>query len=265
MSLSNLRKFNRNKGLVKVTPVLKHDSGRIGVMLAVPTLSGNVNWSIAHQFGMAGMYNGDSSCPYFFQTVLQTGTTPVEYARNCIVEQFLERSQCEWLYMWDADQIVPDNWPALLKLKDTGVKILSATTFVWVGNKQIPWRLRLNQYSLDEKGQCFNIGPASKDQPYYVPIVGTACMAIHRDVFDKLGKHPFRMTHQESQKIKAGEDVNFCVDAQKAGVQILVHPGIIFDHVKPLPLMQVGETISGAVHAKISNLQPTIEQMLSVG
>ena len=264
MSLDNLRKFNR--GFKKPAKPVVHPSGKIGVLLAVPTLSGNVNWSIAHQFGMAGAYNSDPANPFHFQTLIQNGCTPVEFARNCIVEQFLA-SQCTWLYMWDADQVIPDNWPALLMLRDHA-KILSATTFVWVGNKHIPWRLRLNQYSLDEKSQCYNIGPASKDQPYWVPIVGTACMAVHREVFETLRKsrpHPFYMTHHENEKIKAGEDVNFCVDAQKAGFPILAHPGVIFDHVKQLPLMQVGETISGATHARMNNLQPTIEQMLSVG
>lgn len=262
MSLDNLRKFNRKFNKAGPKNPVRAD-GKIGVLLAVPTLSGNVNWSIAHQFGMAGMYNSDPGNPFHFSTLIQNGCTPVEYARNCIVEFFM-KSDATWLYMWDADQVVPDNWPALLMLRDHA-KILSATTFVWVGNQHVPWRLRLNHYSLDEKSQCYNIGPASKDQPYWVPIVGTACMAVHRDVFNKLGPHPFYMTHHETQRIKAGEDVNFCVDAQKAGFPILAHPRIIFDHVKQLPLMQVGETISGATHARINNLQPTVEQMLSVG
>ena len=261
MSLSNLRKFNR--GFKKVAKPAAHPSGKIGVLLAVPTLSGNVNWSIAHQFGMAAHYNEDPQNPFHFQTLIQNGCYPVEYARNCIVEQFM-KSDCTWLYMWDADQVVPDIWPALLGLRDAA-KILSATTFVWVGNREVPWRLRLNQYSLDDKSQCYNIGPASKDQAYWVPIVGTACMAVHREVFEKLGPNPFYMTRHETGKIKAGEDVNFCVNAQRAGYGILVHPGILFDHVKQLPLMQVGETISGATHARINNLQPTVEQMLSVG
>ena len=263
MSLSNLRKFNRDRAK-KAVPAPKLINGKIGVLLAVPTFDGYVRWSIAHQFGASGLFNSDPSCPFLFQTLVQVGTTPVEYSRNLIVDHFMDKTECTWLYMWDSDQEVPDNWPALLMLRDSA-RVLSATTFCWVGNQYAAGRLRLNQYSLDEKGQCFNIAPASKDRPYFVPVVGTGCIAIHREVFDKIGRNPFEMTRYPSQRVKAGEDINFSIKAQRAGFQILVHPGVIFDHVKEVPLKQIGETISAVIHAKENNLQPTQEQMLSIG
>jgi hypothetical protein len=242
-------------------PPAKADDGRIHVLICVTSLDGFLRWSIAQQMCRAMMANADPACPYHFETMIVNGMRPVEFARNYCRDYFMEKTNCQILQFWDADQEIPDNWPFLYQVD---AHVVSGTTFCWVGNDSVGSRLRYNQYSLNDKGECFNIHPVSDVQPFPVPIVGTACMSIRREVFDAAGPSPFRMTQMDTGRIRASEDVNFCITARNLGFNVAVHPGVVFGHVKNIDLLHVAQFTSERCEMYKQGKHDTPDRVLSI-
>lgn len=245
------------------------DGRKPSMFIAVPTEDGWTHFSIPLMFGRAMASNAIPECPFQFLAHVEPGKKGPEYARNVIVRKFLEETDCDWLVMIDADQGVPENFWQLCLVADAD--IVSGITYVWVGNMDPEAMLRVNNYSLDSQGRCFNLPAPGEEvkQPYRVPIVGTGCIAIRRRVFAPkpygLGHIPFRFEREEDQKVRSGEDINFSVDANRAGFTLAVHPGVIFDHVKEMSLAQIREYAEAYHKMMAAGKQPTELQRLSIG
>lgn len=239
------------------------------IFMAVPTLTGKVHFTIAMAFGRALASSRVAECPFHFAIHIEAGKRGIDYARNCIVKTFMENSDADWLMMIDDDEQVPENFWQLCMVKDADV--VSGLTPVWIGNMAPEAMLRVNNYGLDSKGQCYNLPmpPDEAQQPYRVPILGTGCMAIRRRVFAPkphgLGIEPFFFTHHPDQKVMAGEDINFSVSANRLGFVLCVHPQVKFDHVKELSLGQVETYYRARKKMEDAGRQTTDEQRLSIG
>ncbi len=239
------------------------------IFIAVPTVTGRINFSIAMAFGRAMASGMMAECPFRFGIHIEPGRRGPDYARNCIVKTYMHDTDSDWLLMIDDDEVVPDNFWQLCTVKDADV--VSALTPVWVGNQHPETMLRVNNYGLDDKGQCYNLPTPGKEvtQPYRVPILGTGCIAIRRRVFAPkphgLGESPFYFTHQEDRKVQAGEDINFSVEANRAGFVLAVHPAVKFDHMKELGLWQVEQYYHARKAMEAKGLQATEQQRLSIG
>ena len=216
-------------------------SGKIPVLLAVPTGDGNINYSIGMALAAAVQASYQPEFPIAFNLHVEAGVRGIEYARNKIVNLFMDQTTCEWLYMIDADQVVPANFWQLCLVENADV--VSGLTHTWMAGGPPQAMLRVNQYNVDADNQCYNIQPPpealAENRPYFVPIVGTGCIAIRRRVFEKLGRNRFYFTRYEDGRIRGGEDINFSVDCQRAGFKIAVHPGVRFGHVKPIDVGQI--------------------------
>ncbi len=242
---------------------------KVGVFLAVPTEDGKNNFSISMAYGRAMASSALPECPFHFTIHEEVAKRPVDYSRNAIVETFLRDSDCDWLVMIDADQVVPENFWQLCTVRDADV--VGGLTWVWVGNGDPACMLRVNNYGVDDQNRCYNLPPPedSVKQPYRVPVVGTGCIAIRRRVFAPrphgVGDAPFYFTFLDNRKVRGGEDVNFSVECNRAGFVLAVHPGVWFDHMKEIPLGQI-ETYYRARRAiEIAGQQPTALQRLSIG
>jgi hypothetical protein len=208
-------------------------------------------------------------CPFHFTVHTEPGKRGADYARNSVVKLFMENTDADWLVMIDEDEVVPENLWQLCTVTDADV--VSGLTPVWIGNMDAETMLRVNNYGVDGKGQCYNL-PTPDDsvkQPYRVPLVGTGCIAIRRRVFAPkphgLGVSPFYFTRMEDQKVKAGEDINFGVDLNRAGFVICVHPQVRFDHMKEVPLFQIEQYYQARKAMELAGKQTTDEQRLSIG
>lgn len=241
---------------------------KTGLFLACPTASGKMNFTIGMGFGRAMASQTLPECPFRFTIHVEVQKRPVDYARNMIVKAFME-SDDDWLVMVDEDQILPDNWWHLCTVSDAD--IVGALTPVWVSNMDPETMLRVNNYGVDDQNRCYNL-PAPDDsvkQPYRVPIVGTGLIAIRRRVFapkpSGLGDSPFYFTFMDDRKIRGGEDVNFSVDANRAGFTLAVHPGVRSDHLKEIPLSQVESYYRARKAAELAGKEITPEQRVSIG
>lgn len=239
------------------------------IFFAVLSLSGKVQYSIAMAFARAMASSMLPECPWHFTTHIEPGKRGADYARNCIVRKFIEETDCDWLIMVDEDEVVPEDFWKLCTIKDADV--VSGVTPVWVGNMDPETMFRVNNYGVDEQGRCYNL-PTPDDNakhPYRVPIVGTGCVAIRRRVFAPkphgLGVNPFYFTFTEDRKVQAGEDINFGVDANRAGFVLSVHPQVRFDHMKEIPLFQVEKYYQARKRMEAAGKQSTDEQRLSIG
>lgn len=242
---------------------------KVGVFIAVPTVSGKVNFTIAMLFARAMASSRLPECPFNFTVHIEAGKRGIDYARNCIVHTFLNESDADWLLMIDDDQVAPDNFWQLCTVHDADV--VSALVPVWVCNMDPEAMLRVNAYGVDEKHRCYNlpIPPVDAAQPYRVPIVGTGAIAIRRRVFAPkphgVGDTPFYFTHEPSRKVQAGEDINFSVECNRAGFVLAAHPGVRFDHTKELALWQVQQYYDARHAMEIAGRTLSDEQRVSVG
>lgn len=216
---------------------------KIGVMIAIPTVSGKVNFTLATAFARAAASSGLPECPFRFVLHIEPAKRPIDFARNCIVKTFMNDTDCDWLVMIDEDQVVPDNFWLLCTVKDADV--VGAVTPVWVCNMDPEAMLRVNHYGVDSESRCYNLPYPQPDAqaPYRVPIVGTGCIAIRRRVFAPrprgVGLEPFYFTYEDSRKVRGGEDINFNVECNRAGFVVAAHPGVRCGHVKELDLSQL--------------------------
>ena len=242
---------------------------KTGIFLAVLTVDGEINYTVALAFARAMASNALAECPYRFVVHVEAGKRPADHARNCIVKTFLEQSDCDWLIMVDQDEVVPENFWQLCTVRDADV--VSGLTPVWVGNMAPEAMLRVNHYGVNAQQQCYNLPIPDSDmkQPYRVPIVGTGCIAIRRRVFAPhpagVGGTSFYFTYQDDRKVRGGEDINFSVECNRAGFILAVHPQVRFGHVKALDLWQVEQYYQARKAMELEGRQTTDEQRLSVG
>ena len=239
------------------------------LFLAVPTVDGDMHFSIGLAFARAMSSTHIAECPFHFGVHVEPGKRPIDHARNCIVKTFMEETDADWLVMIDQDQGVPDNFWELCTVTDADV--VSGLTPVWVGNMDAEAMLRVNNYGVNAEGKCYNlpIPPAEAKQPYRVPILGTGCIAIRRRVFAPppagLGMNPFAFTYTDTRKVMAGEDINFSVAANRAGFVLAVHPGVRFDHLKPVPLWQLEQWYQARKAMEAAGKQTSEAQRISIG
>ena len=259
----------KRAALREANPATDRPARKARIMFAVPTESGRLNWSIAHQMARM-MYNtAQPDCPMTFATSIKAGVRPIQYARNLIAAEFLA-SDCDWLIMVDDDQVVPENFWQLCNVPNGDV--VSGKTYCWVGNGYLPGRLRVNQYGLIKREEieypeCYNISPTAEVEkgPYVVPIVGTGCIAIRRHVIEALGPNCFQFSYRRNGSIMGGEDINFSQACNQSGFVIAVHPGVKFGHMKTVDLGQVDEYAQARVEFERAGKPHSPVDMLSVG
>lgn len=246
-----------------------HPGRKPTIFIAVPTLSGRVNFSIAMLFARAMASSNIPECPFHFTVHMEAGKRGIDYARNCIVRTFMRDTDADWLMMIDDDQVVPEDFWKLCTVRDADV--VSAVTPVWVCSMDPETMLRVNNYGVDAQQRCYNLPmpPDDATQPYRVPILGTGCIAIRRRVFAPkpagIGETPFHFTYMDDGKVRAGEDINFSVACNLAGFTLAVHPAVRFDHTKELALWQIEEYYRARHKMESEGRTTTDAQRVSIG
>jgi len=146
--------------------------------------------------------------------------------RNKIVNRFKD---ADWLLQLDTDIVFETTLiDDLLRLaEDTNSKIVAGWYMNIVQNKYVPlvYKKKDNDYVF--------ILPQG-DKPISVDIVGTGCLMVHKEVFEKIKKNtasPWFYFDELNNKV-VGEDFVFCQNARKAGYDIFIDPKLRVKHLK---------------------------------
>jgi len=191
------------------------------VLLAIPT-GGNLDYRIVEfMLDMIRQKKYDVS-------VHISKLVGVEANRNQIVKAFLN-SKCEYLLMVDTDN-PPFNNP--LPLIEEDKDIIGLPTPINVSN--IPG-MSWFAYNIYKDGKQLKDGEGLEK----VDEVGTGCVIIKREVFEKLGDNPFTPERYEDDRIKVGEDIMFCRRAKEKGIEIWTHWDYKCRHYKEIDLSSI--------------------------
>ncbi len=135
---------------------------------------------------------------------------PHDHCRNDIVLKFLS-TDCDWLLMVDSDVVPPVN---VLEMINNNVDVCSAHVSTFNG-EVIPVGM-----TKDERGYHHNFKHSAPGL-HKVDAVGTGCILIKRQVFDRLDKPYFRFKYNSDGLLVNGEDFDFservgevCFDAR---------------------------------------------------
>lgn len=134
---------------------------------------------------------------------------PHDYNRNIIVKKFLETDN-EYLLMIDSDVVPISN---VLEMSDLDKGIMSALVRTYKDGDLIPVALK------KVEGGYKVWSPLSKGLNE-VDAVGTGCLMIKREVFNKITKPYFRFRYNDEGFLINGEDFDFCDRVKEAGYKV---------------------------------------------
>lgn len=192
------------------------------------------------------------------QRVMAGGFIAVRYstggivkARNEAVAMFMSAKQdSDWLFWSDTDMgFAEDTLDRLLAAADPVERpIMGALCFA---SKEIRpdglngyWTAPLPtvmDWKVTPSGEAgfaarFDYAP---DSVVRCSGTGSACILIHRSVFDKIGPDPYEPLRNPSTGELIGEDLSFCARASQNDIPIHVHTGVPTSHLKPVWMGEV--------------------------
>lgn len=188
------------------------------VLLAIPT-GGNLDYRIV-EF-ILDMYHQKK----YKVTIHISKLVGIEANRNQIVKALLN-STCDYLLMVDTDNPPLDN---PLDLIEEDKDIIGLPTPI---NMSCIRGISFFRYNIYKDDKQLKDGEGLQK----VDAVGTGCILIKREVFEKLEDNPFTPERYEDDRIKVGEDIMFCRRAEKAGIDIWTHWDYKCHHYKEIDL-----------------------------
>lgn len=175
-------------------------------------------------------------------SLIKISNMPIDIARNQIVEK-LER---EWLFFMDSDVAIPSG--TLMRLLSWNLPIVSGIVFLSTPVRPIPSIFRYDELkngrhrykslinaefdylakhiTKENQKESALILPTEREDLLECDGVGTACLLIHRSVFEAIKKPYFKTTYSTT----AGEDFYFSRKVKQAGFKIYADPGVLCGH-----------------------------------
>lgn len=177
---------------------------------------------------------------------MRYGADGLVAARNKAVAQFLADGQADWLFWIDTDMgIAPDTVDRLLAAAHPDKRpIVGALCFAQ--RERVPdgmggYRCTANPTIFDW-AQVDDAHGFLARSSYPVNTVvacagtGSACLLIHRSVFERIAAENGRVWYDRVQNKEAGhlisEDLSFCLRAGALGIPVYVHTGVRTTHFK---------------------------------
>ncbi len=220
------------------------------VYIAIPTLDGRIEAGLTHLLCLAERMNADERCPWWFQKELFVGYSPVDWMRNAIFQSFLE-SDCDRLWMLDADILPPPSAFEILTLKDpivagqvTGYKMADDGRGIVLQVCAYEW----------QDGTLASIIPTDEDRE--IGAAGAGCLVVGRDVLedermrvcadppeserdDDWAPAIYQVQTQPWGRLVDTGDVDFCRRAVQCGYRIRLWGKEMFGQRESLDLRDV--------------------------
>lgn len=191
---------------------------------------------------MSGVTNTIIEAPKFDLNIVNTirvQGNQIARQRQSLWDFWADLSDCEWLLWVDSDIVLA---PQVLKmLWDVADKkdkpVVTGTYFVSNENEQTMMEPVPSLYM--ETGDIYQtqiIHPLPQNQVIPVDVSGFGLMLMHRSIVEPVRKvagdiSVFGENQQAARKF-ISEDVSFCRNLKKAGIQLYAHTGAHVQHMK---------------------------------
>lgn len=159
--------------------------------------------------------------------------------RQSLWDFWADLSDCEWLLWVDSDIVL--TMPTLQKLWEAADKkdrpVVSGLYFVSHQNESSLMEPMPAIYT--ETGDVYRtrvIHPFPPDKVIPVDVAGFGLMLMHRSIIDPVKKAAGDISifgeNQQAKDKFVSEDVSFCRNLKKAGIQLYAHTGATVQHMK---------------------------------
>lgn len=217
------------------------------MFVAIFTMSERGGW-LAPGIGLFLAALGNAAAGRALSLKIVTDTKPIDYARNCVVKEFLA-SGFDWLLMIDNDMAPPLNLFEMLERAGSQMQILVPKFY-----RHVEVVRRADSVVADAHTASGETGVALCWQPLAVGLgknewcelasAGTGVMFVHRRVLEQLGNQAwFRFTYDNLGMIVEGEDVGFCKKARRVGFSTWGNQQFEADHFKTVGLSALARPI----------------------
>lgn len=178
---------------------------------------------------------------------IRYGTGGLPAARDLAVQQFLDGPQADWLWWVDTDMgFAPDTVDQLVASADpTERPIMGALCFAWkehtldgMGGFRCMAAPTVYDWGRLESGEEGFAPRAGYERDSVVRAAGTgsACILIHRSVFEKIrdqfGACWYQPVPNPTTGVPVSEDLAFCMRAGAAGIPVHVNTAVKTTHHK---------------------------------
>lgn len=243
---------------------------KTGILVCIPNMGSEVSTPLVHFIASLTFKTIDPECPWFFKVMMPNDLSPVEFARNHCVREFLKDEFYKRLWFIDADMVPPGNACDLLEHDDP---MVSGMTYIWSGEKvdsdgfyKAPG-LKINAFSWRPESRDFiSMLPKSTGDAFYCDAAGTSCLVVRREVFLDVPEPWFRVPRDPYGAALRSEDLEFTRTATSRGHQCLYMPKVQFGHIKKVDLRQVlnyGLASTRGVMEKLRDkVDPTLAEQL---
>lgn len=161
---------------------------------------------------------------------------PHDFARNMIVKEFLESTECTHLFFIDADTVPPRH--ALKSLLRANKPVVTGCTPTMKHDKNEEETKK--QYMIMREGKdihddegIITVWGHGLEQ---VDFTGGSCLMIKREALEKLEPPYFKFQYNSDGLRTQGEDFYFCRKLKAAGVPLYANFDVVCNHAKEIIL-----------------------------
>lgn len=177
---------------------------------------------------------------------IRGGTDGLAEARNTAVREFLADSSASWLWWVDTDMgFAPDTVDRLIEAADPVERpVVGALAFAnrevendgMGGRRSVVAPVVLDWKTVDGESGFDTRWDYPRDTVTRVHGVGSACVLIHRSVFEQVaaqfGANWYSRARNPSTNALISEDLSFCVRANALDIPLYIHTGVKTTHAK---------------------------------
>jgi len=177
---------------------------------------------------------------------IRGGTDGLADARNTAVREFLADSTAGWLFWIDTDMgFAPDTVDRLIEAADPVDRpVVGALAFAnrevdndgMGGRRSVIAPVVLDWKTIDGESGFDTRWDYPRDTVTRVHGVGSACVLIHRSVFERVaaqfGPNWYSRARNPSTNALISEDLSFCVRVNALDIPLHVHTGVRTTHAK---------------------------------
>jgi glycosyltransferase involved in cell wall biosynthesis len=183
---------------------------------------------------------------------IRCGTDGLQEARNLAVKGFLSDDKADWMLWVDTDMgFPPDVVDRLFDAADPVERpVMGALCFAnrdieddLMGGRRTVAGPVIMHWTHDGDKAGFDIRwDYPQDTVVRCDGIGSACVLIHRSVFEKVreryGENWYTRARNPSTGNMVSEDLSFCVRLMALGIPVHVHTGVKTTHMKPIWLAE---------------------------